>query len=419
MKISVISDSHLGHDLGRETGNDSFEMFKQVLSRSMDSDLILMTGDLFDSRSPGSEIFARAMEILIEPILKKNSTQIVKGIGKNLNELSPIHNAGIPIVAIHGTHERRVKGLINPVQVLEKAGFLIHLHCNSIVIEKGQEKVCIHGMSGVPDQYSESVLSRWNPKPLENCFNILMLHQSIKPFMYAKHLMNIEKLPPSFNLYICGHIHESVKSSYSGSPLIVPGSLITTQITKESVRPKGFWQLETKNPKESLMFMELENQRRVFYREIDDEPTRERIEGIANSILSKGFSKKPIIRIKIHPKNNELDLNAISGRFSDRAILSFSKTYSDQESPGTAGIEEHSLSVEELGREFLKKNAESSGIEPGIFETIFEQLQEGKMDEALGFLKNKLKDKPIKESGGNARENLQGDHQESGRSSKA
>jgi DNA repair exonuclease SbcCD nuclease subunit len=395
MKISVISDMHLGHGSGRGTENDSFEMFRQAISKAMDSDLILMTGDLFDSRNPGADVLARAMEILIDPLLKKTSTQITKGIGKNLNELSPIHNAGIPVVAIHGTHERRVKGLINPVQVLEKAGFLIHLHCNSIVLEKSQERVCIHGMSGVPDQYSETVLRQWNPKPLENCFNILMLHQSVKPFMYAKHLIDIEKLPKSFNLYICGHIHESVKSSYSGSPLIIPGSLIATQITKESVRPKGFWQFDTRTPKESLKFIELEDQRRVFYHEIVDEPSRERIEGLLNNILSRKFTKKPVIRIKIHSKNNDLDLNDISRRFSDRAILTFSKIHPDQEEPGAASMEEHSLSVEELGRRFLKKNAESSGIDPKIFETIFEQLQEGNMDEALGFLKNKLKDKTL------------------------
>ena len=395
MKISVISDVHLGHAPGRETWGDSFEMFRQATARSMDSDLILIAGDLFDSRHPGPDVLAEAMEILIGPLLKDTSTNIAKGIGKDLNGLSPIHNAGIPVVAIHGTHERRVKGLINPMQVLEKAGFLVHLHCNAVVLEKGQEKVCIHGMSGVPDQYSESVLEQWGPKPQEGCFNILMLHQSIKPFMYSNHLMDLEKLPKSFDLYICGHVHESLRSSYSGAPLIIPGSLVTTQLTKESVRPKGFWQLDTKNPRESLKFIELENQRMVFYREME-EPGREGIEEDVNNILSRKFQKRPIIRIKLSQKANGLDLNAISSSFSDRAILTFSVDRTEEAGPGPASIEEHALSVEELGRSLLIRNAESSGIEPRIFETMFGQLQEGRLDEALVFLKESHKDKPLR-----------------------
>ena len=59
-------------------------------------------------------------------------------------------------------------------------------------------------------------------------------------------------------------------------------------------------------------------------------------------------------------------------------------------------MEEHTLSVEEMGRKLLKDNAASSGIDPKMFETVFEQLQEGKLDEALGFLRNNLKDIPTR-----------------------
>ncbi|NIQ17993.1 MAG: hypothetical protein GTN43_04250, partial [Candidatus Aenigmarchaeota archaeon] len=86
---------------------------------------------------------------MIKPLLVKNDVKLVKGIEKDISKISEIALMGIPIVAIHGTHERRTKGLLNPVEALEKAGFLIYLHCNGVIFKKGSERVAVHGMSGV------------------------------------------------------------------------------------------------------------------------------------------------------------------------------------------------------------------------------------------------------------------------------
>jgi DNA repair exonuclease SbcCD nuclease subunit len=377
MKLAITSDFHLGHGQGSELAGDSFEALGEVLDKSMGCDLILVAGDLFDKRTPSTETLTGCMELLIKPLAAENGTRLVQGIGKNVEELTPLHQQGIPVVAIHGTHERRVRGLINPVQALEKAGFLIYLHCNGVVLEKNGERICIQGMSGVPDQFSWPVLQRWKPKPLRGCFNILMLHQSVSPFMYAEHMLPLERLPKGFDLYVLGHVHESKKSSHSGSPLLIPGSLITTHLNRECVAPRGFWIFDTKSG--DAAFIPLENQRRAYYLEHDG--PQGGLEAGLEKLLEHPHKKKPLIRIK----GDVPDLPGLNSRFGERAIISVRRE-SGNEKPPSVGIREHTLSVQELGKNLLKQNLKAAGLEEELFEGLFDLLAHGKPEEALRLL---------------------------------
>ncbi len=386
MKIAIISDFHLGFAAGTEREEDAFEAAKEAIEKSLDSDVILIAGDMFDTRIPSTEVFVRAMQLLAKPMHAENGVRISKGINKKVEEIPLIKSEGIPVIAIHGTHERRVRGLMNPVEALERAGFLIYLHCNGVVLEKNGEKVCIQGMSGVPDQFSAGVLEQWNPNPMENCFNIFMLHQSLSPFMYAPHLLPVEKLPGGFDLYICGHMHEPKKSVYRESPFIIPGSLVTTQITKESMKPMGFWSFETESRKSE--FRVIENQRKVYYIVMDTgNLERDDIENEIGKILETGHKKKPIVRIKLKGKEKNFPLDEIKSRFVDKAIVSFRKE-TEEENIQAKTLEEHRLSVQELGKKLLYENLRELKLNPKTFEHIFELLLENKIDEVMGLLKN-------------------------------
>lgn len=378
MRLAIFSDAHMGHGSGTERSGDSFEALEEVIGKSLGCDLIIIAGDLFDSRTPSTEALTKGMELLIKPIATENGTKLIEGIDKDIEDLTPLHQQGIPVVSIHGTHERRVRGLINPVQALEKAGFLIYLHCNGVVLERAGERICIQGMSGVPDQFSEAILQRWNPKPQKGCFNILMLHQSVSPFMYATNLMPLERIPKGFDLYVLGHVHESKKSSFAGSPLLIPGSLVPTQLTKDAVSSRGFWVFDTATG--DAAFIPLEAQRRVYY--LEHEGPQERLEADIEKLLEHPHPKKPIIRIK----GKDLDLAGLNSRFSGRAMLSI-KQIQEEEQPKAVGIEEHSLSVQELGKKLLRENLEASDLEQELFENLFELLVHGKGEEALRLLR--------------------------------
>ena len=381
MRISIISDVHLGYGSGPEVLEDSFEAFQEALEKSMGCDAILMGGDLFDSRSPSTEILTRAMQLLIRPLSTQARTRLVQGLDKDLKGLTPLHQQGIPVVSIHGTHERRVKGLMNPIQALEKAGFLIHLHVNGVVLEKDGERLCVQGMSGVPDQFSSAVLDRWSPKPEKGCFNVLMIHQSVSPFMYANHLLPVEKLPKGFDLYILGHIHESRKAEYDGSPLIIPGSLVTTQLTKDSTSPRGFWVVDTAT--RDAAFIPLESPRKVYF--MEHKGSQQELESDITKLLEHKHNKKPLIRVKAEVQ----DIQGLQARFSHKAIVSMRHAKDQAAVPQAVGIEEQTLSVKELGHQLLKENLGKLELDQELFDGVFQLLVNNEPEKALMLLRPK------------------------------
>ncbi len=377
MRISVISDVHLGHGSGTELETDPFEALDEALMKSIGCDIILMAGDLFDSRVPSTDTLTRCMGLLIRPMTAEGGARISGGIGRDIEKLTPLHHQGIPVIAIHGTHERRVKGLTNPVQALEKAGFLVHLHASGVVIEKDSERVCIQGLSGVPDQFSEAVLRRWNPKPESGCFNIFMIHQSVSPFMYAQHLLPMERMPKGFDLYVLGHIHESRKAGSPGSSVLIPGSLVPTRLTKEEASPRGFWILDTHSG--DAAFLPIESQRRVYF--IEHHGDQPGLEKEIEKLLEHPHPKKPLIRIS----GKAIDAQSLKARFGERSIISFRQA-AGEKPPQPAGTMEHMLSVKELGRKLLGENIESAGLDRETFMGVFDLLANDRGEEALRLL---------------------------------
>jgi len=380
MKLSIISDMHLGFASGTERENDAFEAAEEAIEASQGCDAILVAGDIFDTRTPSTDILIRAMQLFMRTNFWKGGAWISEGISKDLSDFSPLNFTGVPVIAIHGTHERRSAGLLNPVEGLEKAGFVIYLHCNGIILQKDGERVCVQAMSGVPDQYAEAVLSEWNPRPVEGTFNILMLHQSVAPFLYSDRMIEVESLPRGFDLYVAGHMHDPQQSVHSDSPFLIPGSTIQTQLTKESAQGRGFWLLDTQTGE--IEFRELESQRKVYYRSFDS-PEPEEIENEIEEILEETHEKKPIIRIRLSGK--EIPVSEIQKKFEGQAILSFKKDFEEDMLPART-LEEHRLSVHELGRKLLRENLQSAGLDPEKFEGIFELLLEKKAEQAQELL---------------------------------
>lgn len=401
MRIAILSDFHFGFRSGTERANDPYEAFSEAIEKTKDCDLIIFGGDLFDTRNPDAETLTRAMEQMTKPLLRQNDVKLVQGIGKDISKISEIALMGTPIVAIHGTHERRTKGLLNPVEALEKAGFLVYLHCNGVIFEKEGERVAIQGMSGVPDQYAESVISEWNPRPEHGCFNVFLLHQSVTGFLYAQHTLDLGKIPKGFDLYVNGHIHEARADEYAGKPFILTGSLIPTQLREESDKPKGFWIVDTSirdrmKANENLKFsdvidrdgirmywIELEKQRKVYYKTFEKEGI-ETIEKELGRIVRENPEKKPIVRIDLKGAKDTL-VNEIEMKFGDKLILSFKREREERKLPSKT-LEEHKLSVEEMGRKILMENLRKAKLDPEIFENLFELLAEGRSEEAMGRL---------------------------------
>ncbi|MFH1821838.1 MAG: DNA repair exonuclease [Methanobacteriota archaeon] len=409
MKLAVISDPHLGTKWGTPREHDSFIQFREAIERSLElgAHLILILGDIFDTRIPRQEIWAQALRILSLPLAHgKNDIRLERTIDKSAEEISPVALRGVPVVALHGNHERRTRGLTNPVEALEAAGLLIHLHHNSLVLENGGRRIAIHGMSNVPEQHAPNVLATWNPKPVDGAFNILAVHQSIGQFVYSSEetpTLDISDLPPGFDLYLCGHIHYRSETSALGRPLIFPGSTERTQLAKvESEMPKGFYIMEL-GDEFRHEFIELKSQRDFYYAEMkfDEVPIPELDQAVKRKVKEllqlprKNREKFPLVRVRLigtlakEASRSEFDDRAISEEFEDEAIVVIGKT--DLQAPGLGEkvqmlreLRERRLSMDETAMALLEDSLKDAAqVKMFNVRSIYDLLVADRSDEAL------------------------------------
>jgi DNA repair exonuclease SbcCD nuclease subunit len=365
--------------------------------------LILILGDVFDSRVPKTATWAKALRVLSKPLLKESSNVKIVETDKDLKKISQRTLHHIPVVAIHGNHERRGRGELNTVQAMENAGLLIHLHDQHIVFEKDGKRVAIHGMSSVPERFAKDVLNAWNPQPVAGAYNILLLHQNIDPYVYSPlepPSLNLSNLPKGFDMILDGHVHMKNEQNIGDSKLVIIGSTLITQFEKnEADNDKGFWIIDTDENK--INFFALRNNRKFFYKELDlkENYLKNEIEFTIDEILANSSGKKPIIKLKIHANDSDFlsgDLRNIDAKYSDRAILIFAK---EIESPEILGkieflrnIRDQKLSAEEVGLKVLRNNLSQLNFED-IFdvEQVFHLLNENESERVFTILTGEQK----------------------------
>ena len=402
MKIAILSDLHFGYAWNSKLENDSFDNAKEALEKSRDCDFILIIGDIFDSRIPNTEVWDRALEVLSIPLLSEDKEiKLVKTIDKDVKEISQRTLIGTPVVALHGTHERRGRDQVNAIQALEEAGFVIHLHCNGVVLEKDGERVAVQGMSGVPERYAKKIMDKWDPKPIKDCYNILMFHQSVEPYVYSPldpPTLNMSNLPKDFDLIINGHIHNHDKTQIDDTDFIIPGSTIVTQLKEEEAKvPRGFYKLEL--PEKEFEFIELEKNRKFLYREInlDKVPLKTKLENELEKILEKNYTKKPLIKFKLIGKKKDLidnDIKQIEKKYRKKCILNFQKKLESEEMEKKLDflkkMREEKLSIEEMGMEILNENLKKLKFKQNFNpEDLFKLLSDGQTERAFNIITKK------------------------------
>ncbi len=390
MNIAIFSDSHCGYGKGiRE--EDSFIALREAISKSLLSDLIIIAGDIFDSRVPKQEVFAKVARIFTEAQKYPSNARLVELINKDKKEIVPSALRGVPIVATHGNHERRSKEFINPVQALEHAGLLIYLHCATAVFEIGNEKVAVHAMGNVPERYARDVFKMWNPKPLKDCINILVLHQSIGEYVFSPlepPTLKLEDLPDGFDLYVLGHLHWNEVREFKSGKILLPGSLIPTAVKKiEAEQKKGVWFFNGKE----LSFSPLSFQRKIYFKEFTASPTVK--EEIRKFILS--LEKGSIVNITVKGKSSvKLDFRDVVKAFESDYEIKIKDVSESEESEKNQKvlemIRESRVSPDELGLELLRKNVKSLNCSLDV-DNIFELLAEGDVEMAYRILKGEQK----------------------------
>lgn len=239
MKIGLIADNHIGYFRFEK---DAYIQAKHVLEDAVRKsvDIIIHLGDISDNRTPRLEAIEQIIELLKIPA-----------------------NAGIPVYAIHGNHERRGKGLKNIVEVLNSTGLIKYISNDIAYFEKDGEKIGVLGVGNVPDDYASEVIKKvieLKSMPKSD-FNILAIHQTITDFVPESPGLSLKELDAmGFDLIANGHIH-TFNTALSGK-LIIPGSTVITQLRKDETKSKGYVIYDTK--RKDYEFVEIKSRPFIF-----------------------------------------------------------------------------------------------------------------------------------------------------------
>lgn len=401
MRLAVLSDFHFGYAYNSELEQDSFDNADEALTSAIEggADVLLIAGDIFDLRYPKTPVWTQALRIMNKPLLRDgNGTKLVS-CTKELKPITRHTLQHLPVVSLHGNHEFRGKDN-NTLEALENAGLLVHLEKDTIVFEKDGVRVAVHGMSWVPDRYAKRELDAWAPQPLEGCTNVLLLHQSIAPYIFSPLDMpslTSENLPKGFDAIFDGHLHRPGSDTVDGVPLMFVGSTVITQFEKgEAGADKGYYEVDIlPNEKPRITFRPIANGRRFFFEDVATTGgLRANVESKLDAILSNGFSKKPLIKIKIVGKENEYvpqDMKEIERNYGERAILRFVNDLESPEIDGKAqmlrSMRDEGVPVEEKGLNLLHESLQSMHF-GSSFESqqMFDMLVEGRVDGAFDVL---------------------------------
>ncbi|MEM4134284.1 MAG: metallophosphoesterase family protein [Candidatus Micrarchaeia archaeon] len=385
MKVGILSDTHIGYPRFYE---DSIEQAEEAFREACNnSDIVLIAGDIFDTKTPKFEVIAKAMEIFS---YGKKIDWKEKGI-ENKEGL-------IPVVAIHGTHDRRSKGMVNPVELLERAGIITNVSDRTVVFEKRNkdgsvEKIAIHGIGGTTEDSIKETIKQLNFKPIAGAYNILMLHQTIKEVIPMAEGISLDELPDGFNLYLCGHIHKRVVMEKNGKKLLIPGSTVITQLKKEEEEPRAYVILDTNT--NEIKFVDIKS-RKFLYGEIEfkNADLKDVNDGIRNKIdelLQKGKEIKgkdeiPIIRVVVSGtlkqgiKRENLSLQDIYSEYEDKCILQIDNEMDEQglkeKLETLRNMYKQKMSIREIGIQSIKERLQNTSAKDIDVEFLMSMLQD-------------------------------------------
>lgn len=384
MDISIISDTHFGFKWGNEREEDTFENAKEAFEKSLDADIIILPGDIFDKKIPKQEVLDKASEVLSTAMEGERKVTSNKELG--------MHGDGIPVVGIHGTHERRPRAYTNPIELMANTGHMHHLDNEHIVFEKNGEKVVVHGMSGVPERYAPKVLEKFDPQPVDNAFNILVIHQSVEGFVFTpddRDYLKLEDFPEGFDLIVNGHIHWYNIERFPGEkPFVLPGSTVTTQMRKiEAEKGKGFLRLDTED--KELDFVELESPRDVHYIEVNVKGEDwSKVKKKAVEELKKVASNdKPLVNLKITGETSgRVNPRELKNMFRDRMYLNVNSSVESSEGLGNSNVDETAEDPWEKGKEILQDRVDADIDFDG--DEFLQLLENQKTNEAIEILKD-------------------------------
>ncbi len=385
ISIMHLSDTHLGNrQYGiAEREQDVYTVFDEAIDIALKEhvDLVIHTGDIFDSTRPPAQAFRQAI-LSLRKLKEKN----------------------IPVVAILGDHDIPRRRMLPPPVLLEELKETLDF---KVVGLKGPEKVQIrtkHGevlVAGVTAQRGPARRQRLldifkklavvpSDKP-----TILMLHQTLHEVGTPDFDIELGELPRGYSYYAMGHIHLFKTFMLGDSAVVYPGSIEIFR-RDEAKQPKRYVVLaEIKARKTAnIEKIELQNVRPQLLKEITytNNKTFESSLSRLKLELSK-YKKRPLLHIilKRVPSTAKKRARMLLDRSLQGLCLAYRVEFEEviEESTFTTlNIRKtRYIDVAEMLREALK-DKELADLAYKLIEILGSETRQDSYDEALRLVKN-------------------------------
>lgn len=287
MRVAHISDSHLGYNQYRlvRRREDFFRAFKKAVDEATErgAELIIHTGDLFESYHPDMATLSQAIKLFTE-----------------------IKKRGVKVVAIAGNHDRVLrKGFLSPQKVLSDLELIEFIDPAGSTYYKD---LFIAGFRYFPKSLIPAVkkefFEEFSREAERAGVSVFMFHQALDQYLPYEmaYEITVSELPENFTYYAGGHIHTYHVSNVKGGVFSYPGATEFHSKREAKVGRRGFNIFDTET--KELERVELEGLRPFFVLETDEEKAPESLKELLEKV--KDSSLPPVVLIDYSYSNLEV-----------------------------------------------------------------------------------------------------------------
>ena len=288
LKIAHISDTHLGYTQYRliERKKDFIVSFEKAIDKMIEEkvDIILHTGDLFETYQPDMVSLSKCISIL-----------------------QKVKNAGIEFIAITGNHDRVLRrGTIPPHKILEELNLIKLVDPYGYLELDG---VLIAGFRFLPKRMVKSLKEEFFPSLEEKAekfkYSILMFHQGVGQYLPYEESFEMEfsDFPRNFNYYAGGHIHAFLKEEFGKGIFSYAGSTEFRSKKEAVLGKRGFNIVDIEN--NQFKRVEIENLRPFEVLSLNEENVKEELLKLLERV--ENYKIPPIVFVSYTYKALEIE----------------------------------------------------------------------------------------------------------------
>lgn len=228
--------------------------------------MILLAGDLFHDNKPSRKAMYQVMRSLrmnclgdkpCELEMLSDASDVFEGAFNHVNYEDPDINVAIPCFSIHGNHDDPTgDGHFCSLDLLQVSGLLNYfgrtpesdnIAVKPILLQKGQTKLALYGMSNVRDErlfrtFRDGNVRFYKPgQQQSDWFNLMAVHQNHHAHTATGYLPE-NFLPEFLDLVVWGHEHECIidprYNPETSFHVMQPGSSVATSLVAGEAVPK-------------------------------------------------------------------------------------------------------------------------------------------------------------------------------------